>query len=83
MKKNRKIIIIILCIVMVLLIIAAGFLVLNLSKGQIVPTAETYTPSINPADFVSGINHKYLTFTPGTKFVYEGQTEEGTERVEV
>lgn len=42
-----------------------------------------YNPRINPKDFVSKTSNKYLTFTPGKKFVYEGKTKEGTERTEV
>ena len=34
-------------------------------------------------DFTSKIDRKYLAFTPGTKYIYEGKTEEGTERTEV
>lgn len=44
---------------------------------------EAYNLSINPAEFSAVINNKYLTYTPGTKFTYQGQTEEGTERIEV
>lgn len=44
---------------------------------------ETYNPQINPGDFSTNINNKYLTFTPGMTYIYEGETEEGTERIEV
>lgn len=44
---------------------------------------ESYNPQISPEDFVSEISNKYLAFTPGKKFIYEGKTEEGTEHIEV
>lgn len=42
-----------------------------------------YTVQIDPADFVAGIDNPYFPRTPGTRYVYEGQTSEGLERVEV
>ena len=42
-----------------------------------------YNPIIKPENFVSKIDNKFLTFTPGTTFVYEAQTEDGLERIEV
>jgi hypothetical protein len=44
---------------------------------------KTYSPNISPADFVSEVDNKYFPLEPGTKYVYEGKTEEGSERVEV
>jgi len=44
---------------------------------------EEYNPKIDPKDFVSKVDNKYFTLTPGKKFIYEGKTEEGTERIEV
>jgi len=44
---------------------------------------EPYEPTINPADFVAQIDNQYLLFTPGTTFIYEGETEDGKERIEV
>lgn len=44
---------------------------------------DAYNPQINPSDFTAKISNKYLAFTPGTKFTYEGKVEEGTERTEV
>ena len=45
--------------------------------------ATPYTVTIDPTNFVAHINNPYLPFTPGTTLVYEGATEDGTERVEV
>jgi hypothetical protein len=43
-----------------------------------------YNPVIDPANFVSTIDHPYFTLTPGRVWVYEGKNEDGeTERVEI
>src|SRR5215203_3056334 len=38
-----------------------------------------YAPSIDPADFTTKIDNKYFPLKPGTKFVYKGKTEDGSE----
>lgn len=43
----------------------------------------TYQPDLNPADFVSTIDNKFLPLSPGTTLVYEGDTGEGIEHIEV
>lgn len=42
-----------------------------------------YDPQVDPADFVAGIDNPYLPFTPGSRWVYESETDEGLERIEV
>lgn len=46
---------------------------------------ETYNPEILPANFTNSTNltNPYLLFEPGKKYIYESQTEDGLERVEV
>jgi len=44
---------------------------------------EAYAPDIDPADFTTKIDNKYFPLKPGTTFVYEGKTKEGTERNQV
>ncbi len=44
---------------------------------------DVYDPEIDPANFVEEIDNQYLPLKHGTTFVYEGETEEGTERNEV
>jgi len=44
---------------------------------------EPYDPVINPADFVAQIDNQYLPLTPGTTLIYEGEIEDGMERIEV
>jgi hypothetical protein len=44
---------------------------------------EPYEPVINPADFVAQIDNQYLPMTPGTTFVYDGESEDDKEKIEV
>jgi hypothetical protein len=44
--------------------------------------AADYSPNIDSSNFVKGIDNPYFPLEPGTTWVYEGQTAEGTERVE-
>ena len=57
----------------------------NESNGTEVPEAPepAYTPQSNPQDFTALVTNKYLTFTPGTNSIFEGETEDGTEHIEV
>jgi hypothetical protein len=40
-------------------------------------------PVIDPTDFVEAIDNPYLPFTPGTRWVYEGDVDGAHERIEV
>jgi hypothetical protein len=42
-----------------------------------------YAPAIDPADFVDVVDNPLLPLAPGSRWVYEGVTDEGTERIEV
>jgi hypothetical protein len=44
--------------------------------------AANYAPQIDRSNFVEKIDNRYLMFTPGTTFFYEGKTADGPERVE-
>jgi hypothetical protein len=44
---------------------------------------EPYAPEIDPANFVTGVDNAFLPLTPGTRFVYEGESDGETERIEV
>ena len=44
---------------------------------------EKYNPKIDPADFTSEVTNKYFTLTTGKKMIYEEETQDGTERVEI
>jgi hypothetical protein len=41
-----------------------------------------YDPKVDPANFVGTIDNPYFPLVPGTRWVYEGDTDEGHERVE-
>jgi len=51
--------------------------VIDLADGS------TYHPTMDPADFVATIDNPYLPLRPGARWVYEGETEDGLERIEV
>ena len=38
--------------------------------------------NIDPVNFVEGVNNRYFPLTPGTKLVYEGESEDGKVRTE-
>ena len=42
-----------------------------------------YDPDINPADFVDVIDNPYLPLTPGSRWVYEGESDGEVEHIEV
>ncbi len=44
---------------------------------------ETYDPVIDPANFTTTIDNPFFPLIPGTKFIFEGQTADGFERIEV
>jgi hypothetical protein len=69
-------------------IVSTLFLVMILAacnkSGTSQPSSqEAYAPVIDPANFVSVIDNPYWPLTPGTTYIYEGQTEKGNERNEV
>lgn len=53
------------------------------APAKVAPTAESYAPVIDPADFVTVIDNPYMPLIPGTRFVYDGTTEKGNEHNEV
>ena len=52
-------------------------------RFELQDTTVDTSPDINPSNFVSTIDNPYLPFTPGTTFTYEGETEDGTETIEL
>lgn len=65
------------------LIAAIGLLTLILAGcgGREEPSG--YKPHIDPDNFVTTIDNAYFPLKPGTSFVYEGNTGDGLERIEV
>jgi hypothetical protein len=58
-------------------IMLAGFGTLVIAQD------EPYAPVIDPANFVEDIDNPYFSLTPGTTHIYEGETEEGLEHIEI
>ncbi|MFN8454792.1 MAG: hypothetical protein U0401_09010 [Anaerolineae bacterium] len=56
-------------------------LMLPVSSG--LTFAQNPPPSPPPADFVTVVDNPYLPLIPGTKLIYEGMTEDGSEYNEV
>lgn len=71
----------IISISMILVILVLGGCSTGTTKKE--SEGEKYDPKINPKDFVETVDNEYFTLTPGKRFVYEGESEEGTERIEV
>jgi hypothetical protein len=47
-------------------------------------TVAAYAPEIDPAEFTTEIDNRYLPLVPGTRWVYEGEGDEGeSERIVV
>jgi hypothetical protein len=55
-------------------------LVLGFAALVAAGSARAYNPVIDPADFVSRIDNRYLPLRPGTVFVYEGESDGELER---
>ena len=88
MKKNvkryrKKLVFVLVILLIFLAAVIMGFLQqINKSELQINDTEE-YNPDINPGDFTSIVTNKYFTLTPGKKMIYESETQDGLERIEV
>ncbi len=63
--------------------IALVGIILILISACTTTTNEVYDPQINPSDFITGVDNEYFTLIPGKTLIYEGKTDDGTERVEV
>jgi hypothetical protein len=50
---------------------------------ELLETAVDTSPDIDSEDFVATIDNPYFPLTPGTTYTYEGETEDGTETIEV
>jgi hypothetical protein len=69
-----------------LLVIFGIILILTTACSTLIvrtPQAQTYTFDLKPADFVEGVDNPYFPLVPGTKWIYEGQSKDGLERIEV
>jgi len=68
-------------------VIAAGVAAAGVACGSGGPTpatgSATYAPSIDSTAFTSVIDNPYLPLIPGSRWVYEGESEGRQERIEV
>lgn len=55
----------------------------NGSQSAVQSTPAVYTPTIDPAEFVAVIDNPYMPLTPGVTRIYESETADGLERIEV
>jgi hypothetical protein len=62
--------------------VAVGLVILTISGCGGTATEITETQAIDPANFVDKVDNTYFPLMPGTTYVYEGETDEGVERVE-
>lgn len=46
-------------------------------------TPGAYDPGVDPANFVNGVDNPYFPLVPGTTFIFEGETADGFEHIEV
>ena len=81
MKRYR----LLLLFVILVLSAAACDAILEASDAEAPPESADvpYTVSIDPADFVAVIDNTYFPRIPGARYIYEGQTAEGLERIEI
>ncbi|MBC8171800.1 MAG: hypothetical protein H7X77_09005 [Anaerolineae bacterium] len=63
--------------------IIIGLLFLLLTMLTVAQDTGTYQVEIDPANFVAVIDNPYYPHIAGMKWVYEGQTADGLERVEI
>jgi|SRR3989344_476520 len=77
MSSKRPILLIAILAIIVVLINSLYFIFL-FNKG-----VQGASIEINPSDFTSEVTNKYFALVLGKKMVYEGETEDGLERVEV
>jgi hypothetical protein len=55
-----------------LLVVAGTAAARTTPPGELAPLHGTYAPRIDPANFVAGIDNRYLPYEPGTRFHFEG-----------
>lgn len=65
------------------IIVGVLLLLLLTITGGLTFAQETYSVDIDPANFVESIDNPYYPREVGMRWVYEGQTMEGLERVEI
>jgi len=86
--KGNALVLVIVLMAMALTYAAFSF---GSSDNEIQPVQTEITPIVQKAestqllstDFVSYVDNKYFTLTPGKKYIYQSVTDDGTEMIEV
>jgi len=86
--RDYKVISLILSVVLVVILVVAGAAEVMENEddengGGSDGSNASYDPIIDPDNFVDTIDNPYLPFAVGNKWVFEAETEDGTERIEV
>ncbi|GEM_PF-1136775 len=66
--------------------IVVSFILGLILLGNVVGSSfaeENYNPHINPSDFTTEITNKYFSLPVGKKMIYEAQTNDGLEKIEI
>jgi hypothetical protein len=58
-----------------LVLVVTSIMIAGISCQQECTPDPTYNPSINPADFVAGVDNPLFPLVPGTRYVYHGDGE--------
>ncbi|MDP9249277.1 MAG: hypothetical protein M3M85_02055 [bacterium] len=74
MKKNITVFLGIGLLIIIILVL------IGKNKGEV---GKIYNPIINPAEFTTKITNPYFNLPVGRKFIYEGETSGGKERIEI
>ena len=81
--ERRNLIYLILFLIAILVLINAAFFTMSVDQTKKSFSNVIYNPKINPSEFSSNIDNKYFSLTTGKKLVYEADTEDGKERIEI
>ncbi len=83
MISKNSLYLIIFAFIISIFVLNSFFILFSYNKNDQKSSREVYNPTINPSDFTSKVKNNYFTLIPGKKMVYEAETEEGKERIEV
>lgn len=74
-----------LLLVLVLALVVAACGDDDVSSGALIDLGDggSYSPDLDPADFVQDVDNPYLPLVRGSRWVYEGEGDDGIEQIEV
>ena len=74
-------------VIILILASLSAMLTQSCNDEDVIPFKDTFDPDynvlINPDNFVNTIDNSFLPLIAGSTFTYIGETEDGTERVEI